>query len=90
MIALAEGRGNWDLALETYRAYRTNTGLWRYEVDAVELAGVLRRMAELHERRGDTAEAALAHADLLHLWRHADGPVVREAEGVRGRLAPVR
>jgi hypothetical protein len=43
-------------------------------------------VGELHELRGDTAEAVRIYNDLLKLWTRAENTVAREASVVRTRL----
>ena len=82
-----EAAGKPDLALATYREYRSTPWLWRYENDAIEIGRVLRRMGELYERAGQRDEAYRAWNDLLKLWRNAEGSAVREVREIEKLLA---
>jgi len=68
--------------------YATTPWLFRYEIDATELGPALKRLAELHDLRGDKSKAATVRGQLLQLWRRADSelqPVV--ADGGAGSPA---
>ena len=71
-----------DAAVVVYERYVTTPWLFRYETDATELGRALRRLAELHDLRGESAKAAAVRGQLLQLWRRADPelqPVVADA-----------
>ena len=77
-----------DAAVIVYERYVSTPWLFRYETDAAELGWALKRLAELHDLRGETAKAASVRGQLLQLWRRADPelqPIVAEARGrIRG------
>ena len=73
-----------DAAAIVYERYVTTPWLFRYETDAAELGWALKRLAELHDLRGERSKAASVRGQLLQLWRRADPelqPVVTEARG---------
>jgi hypothetical protein len=75
-----------DAAVVVYERYVTTPWLFRYETDATELGPALRRLAELHDLRGERSKAMAVRGQLLQLWRRADSelqPVVAE---VRSRI----
>src|SRR5688500_12460455 len=61
-----------DAAVVVYERYVTTPWLFRYETDATELGRALRRLAELHDLRGERSKAAAVRGQLLQLWRRAD------------------
>ena len=71
-----------DAAAMVYERYVTTPWIFRYEIDATELGPALRRLAELHDLRGERAKAAAVRGQLIQLWRRADPelqPIVVEA-----------
>lgn len=55
--------------------------------DAVFLAGIYRRLAELHEARGDRARAAGYYRRFIELWKDADSELQPFVSDARNRLA---
>jgi tetratricopeptide (TPR) repeat protein len=82
-----ERLGEPDSALAAYERYVTTPSLRRVERDAFELPGALRRLAELHDARGDTAKAAHYYAKFVYLWRDADPELRPQVDAARRRLA---
>ena len=70
-----EAAGDSRAAIASYERYLRTPWFWRYEPDAVEMGGVLRRLAELRAAQGDSAGAAEARARLAQLWRKSDPPL---------------
>jgi hypothetical protein len=65
----------------------TTPWLYRYETDAAELGWALRRLAELHDLRGETAKAAAVRARLVQLWKQADPELQPFVSEARRRIA---
>lgn len=76
-----------DAATVVYERYVTTPWLFRYETDAAELGWALKRLAELHDLRGETAKAAAVRQQLLQLWRRADPELQPLVSEVRRRTA---
>jgi tetratricopeptide (TPR) repeat protein len=81
-----EAQGNAAGAIEIYERYLTTPWLFRYEVDAYELAPALQRLAALYESRGDRTRASQTMTRLLALWRRADAELQPVLADVRTRL----
>jgi serine/threonine-protein kinase len=81
-----EAQGNAAGAIEIYERYLTTPWLFRYEVDAYELAPALQRLAALYESRGDRTRASRTRTRLLALWRRADAELQPVLADVRTRL----
>ena len=81
-----QAAGNEDSVLAVLERYLTLPDDDRATVDPLERAGALTRLAELYERRGDTARAISRNAEFLALWKDAD-PLFRPVtERVKERL----
>jgi DNA-binding SARP family transcriptional activator/TolB-like protein/Tfp pilus assembly protein PilF len=76
-----------DAATLVYERYVTTPWLYRYETDAAELGWALRRLAELHDLRGETAKAAAVRARLVQLWKQADPELQPFVSEARRRIA---
>jgi DNA-binding SARP family transcriptional activator/tetratricopeptide (TPR) repeat protein len=81
-----EAQGNAAGAIEVYERYLATPWLFRYEVDAYELAPALQRLAALYESRGDRTRASRTRTRLLALWRRADAELQPVLADVRTRL----
>jgi tetratricopeptide (TPR) repeat protein len=75
-----------DPAVVVYERYLSTPWLFRYESDAVELGGVMMRLAELYDARGEPAKAAAMRVRLLRLWRRADPELQPVIAQVRSRI----
>ena len=83
-----DAAGKPDAAITVYDRYLSTPWLWRYEPDAAELGWAMKRLAELHDARGETNKADAARGRLLQLWRRADPelqPVVAEVRTLFAR-----
>jgi tetratricopeptide (TPR) repeat protein len=70
-----------DSAIAAFEHFVNGPGVHRRVVDAWNLHWVLRRLGELHEARGDRADAVKYYQMFVDLWRNADPelqPTVRE------------
>jgi tetratricopeptide (TPR) repeat protein len=74
--------GNDAEALRWYAAVPDPTGY-----DIPYLPGSELRRAEIHDRRGERAEAIRHYQRFIDLWRHADARLQPEVERARARLA---
>jgi tetratricopeptide (TPR) repeat protein len=59
-------------AVIVYERYLATPWFWRYETDAAELGGAMKRLAELYGARGEVAKAEAMRGRLRQLWRRAD------------------
>jgi tetratricopeptide (TPR) repeat protein len=78
-----------DSAIAYFERYLTTPSNRRMADDALYLAGVLRRLAELYEAKGDNAMAATYLRRFVELWKNADPelqPIVSEARRRLDRL----
>jgi hypothetical protein len=76
-----------------YERYLATPWIGRLEVDAVRLAGVCERLAELYEARHEPERAAAMYRRVIALWREADPELRARAAAAERRLAamvPVR
>jgi DNA-binding SARP family transcriptional activator/tetratricopeptide (TPR) repeat protein len=81
-----EAKGDAEGAIEAYERYLSTPWLFRYEVDAYELAPALRRLADLYDGRGERRRALETRTRLLALWRRADAELQPVLTDVRTRL----
>ncbi|HJS47877.1 MAG TPA: protein kinase [Gemmatimonadales bacterium] len=85
-----EAAGRPAEAIQAYREYADRPWLFRYELDAVDLAAVLVRLGELYEAAGRPAEAAAAYERFLALREGADPELAGETREIRERLGRLR
>jgi hypothetical protein len=88
-----EREGNTDSVLAVLARYVTTTDDDRWQVDPLELPGILVRLGQLYEARGDTARALRYDGRLLDLWRDAVPelqPIVAQVRDRVRRLAGER
>ncbi|HZH40517.1 MAG TPA: protein kinase [Gemmatimonadales bacterium] len=79
-----------DSALVYYDRYLTTPDAFRIWDDGWELGPSYKRAGELHEARGDRAQALDNYNKFVDLWKNADAelqPVVRDVRGRIARLA---
>jgi eukaryotic-like serine/threonine-protein kinase len=87
-IALAFDRaGMRDSAIASLEHFVSLPRLGRTFVDAWNLPWVLRRLGELHEARGDRADAVKYYRGFVELWKNADPELQPMVTEVKGRLA---
>jgi DNA-binding SARP family transcriptional activator len=90
-IGLAFDRaGMADSAIVAFEHFVKTPKLTRTFVDAWNLHWVLRRLGELHEARGDRADAVAYYQRFVELWKNADPelqPTVREVKRHLVRLS---
>jgi tetratricopeptide (TPR) repeat protein len=81
-------QGQRDSALSVYeRLASTQTDGRLAEDDARWLPHSFRRLGELYEARGDTANAIRYYNEFVELWKDADPELLPAVEDVRGRIA---
>ncbi len=88
-----EREGNTDSVLAVLERYVTTTDDDRWQVDPLELPGILVRLGQLSEARRDTVKAVAYDSRLLDIWRDAAPelqPVVAQVRDRLGRLAGER
>lgn len=78
--------GNAEAAIAVYTRYLEAADIRRLEADQAALAFVLQRLAELHEGRGDVAEAAAYYGRFVTLWDQADPELQPRVEAARRSL----
>jgi DNA-binding SARP family transcriptional activator/tetratricopeptide (TPR) repeat protein len=90
-IGLAFDRaGMADSAIATLEHFVNGPSVGRKVVDAWNLHWALRRLGELHEARGDRADAVKYYEMFVELWKNADPelqPTVTEVERRLARLS---
>ena len=75
-----------DSALAVYRRYLDTPSGERGIADAFWRGTVLLRLAELHDARGDSSEAARRYAEFVSLWNGADPELQPRVAAARRRL----
>lgn len=76
-----------DSAIATYEHF-VNTPRWgRVAQDALNLPGILQRLGELYEAKGDAAKAALYYGKFVDLWKHANPELQPRVTDIRQRMA---
>jgi len=79
-----------DSALIYYDRYLTTPDAFRLWDDGWDLGPAYKRAGELHEARGDRAQALDDYNKFVDLWKNADAelqPIVRDVRGRIARLA---
>ncbi|HET9452893.1 MAG TPA: serine/threonine-protein kinase [Gemmatimonadaceae bacterium] len=79
--------GNADSAITYLERYMTTPYLGRLGMDASQRAILHRRLGELHESKGDAANAARHYREFLRLWERADPMLQPKVAEVRRRLS---
>jgi Flp pilus assembly protein TadD len=59
-------------------------------VDGGYLAGIYKRLGELHEAKGETKKAATYYVSFLDLWKNADPELQPKVQDVKRRLAAIQ
>jgi tetratricopeptide (TPR) repeat protein len=93
-LALAYDRaGNADSAIAVYERFLTLSNINRlneepqpFGNDATQLAPACKRLGELYEQRGDTAQARVHYSRFVKLWRDADPELKPVVLAVQNRL----
>jgi tetratricopeptide (TPR) repeat protein len=79
--------GEPDSAIAYYERYLNTPGLFRQFGDRFWHARSYRRLGELYEARGSTAEAVEYYNEFVELWKDADPELQPQVEAVKQRLA---
>jgi tetratricopeptide (TPR) repeat protein len=82
--------GQPDSALAYYNAYLAETPANRDDIDWAALAAIQKRLGELYDSKGDTANAVKHYGAFTELWKDADPdlqPVVQTVKKRLGELA---
>src|SRR5438067_10053237 len=79
-----------DSAIGMYERYVETPFSARWTRDRWHLAGVLKRLGELYEARGDRERAARHYTRFVELWRDADPELQPQVSAVRQRLTRLR
>jgi tetratricopeptide (TPR) repeat protein/tRNA A-37 threonylcarbamoyl transferase component Bud32 len=82
--------GRPDSAIAYFNAYLAETPANRDDIDWAALAGLQKRLGELYDSKGDTANAVKHYAAFTELWKDADPelqPVVQTVKKRLGELA---
>jgi eukaryotic-like serine/threonine-protein kinase len=82
-----ERAGDADAALRIYTRYVETPEVERLSLDQAYLGFVLRRLADLHDERGNAASAADYYNQFVTLWAGADADLQPRVEAARRRLA---
>ena len=78
--------GQQDSALTYLKAYLAEPPARRDNVDWMALASVEKRLGELYDSKGDTANAVKHYGAFTDLWQNADPDLQPVVSGVRKRL----
>ncbi|HET7111379.1 MAG TPA: protein kinase, partial [Gemmatimonadales bacterium] len=78
--------GQPDSALAYFKAYLAEPPVRRDNIDWAALAGVQKRLGELYDGRGDTANAVKHYAAFTELWKDADPDLQPVVTTVKKRL----
>jgi tetratricopeptide (TPR) repeat protein len=76
-----------DSTIVVYEHFANTPGPWDFEPRSWNLARILRRLGELHEAKGNRAEAASYYQRFVDLWRNADPELQPHVAEIRRRLA---
>ena len=82
-----EQAGNPDSALASYERAVNSPGLFRVYQEENQLGQTYKRLGELYEERGDTANAVEYYNRFVDLWSEADPELQPVVGDVRGRIA---
>ena len=75
-----------DSAIAAFERYIATPAVSRLASDAWYLAGVVKRLGELYEAKGDRARAVEYYDRFIELWQHADPELQPRVADVRRRL----
>jgi tetratricopeptide (TPR) repeat protein len=76
-----------DSAIAAGEAYLTVTHPSRISIDGYVRAGILQRLGELYEQKGDTDKALEHYNAFVALWKDADPELQPRMRDVRQRVA---
>ncbi len=76
-----------DSAIAAFERYLAWPSFSRTELDGYAVAGIHRRLGELHEARGEWEKAAAHYTAFVTLWKDADAELQPAVARVRERLA---
>ena len=81
--------GDPDSAIVMFEQYLVSAGPWRMGMDGdgSHLAGIYKRLGELHEAKGDRVKAASYYRRFVALWKTADPELQPKVAEVQRRLA---
>ncbi len=79
-----------DSATVVYERYLSTGDPFRVMSDAAWRAVILRRLGELHAKRGDTVQAVKRLSEFVELWQDADSELQPQVETARRRLVELR
>ncbi len=82
-----EQAGNTDSALALYQRAVTAPNAFRMYQEENQLGQTYKRMGELYEQSGDTAQAVEYYNSFVELWSGADSELQPIVEDVRARIA---
>jgi tetratricopeptide (TPR) repeat protein len=86
-VGIAFDRANLpDSAIATFEHFLKSPYYARHNVDAQNLAWVLRRLGELYEAKGDAAKARGYYQRFVDLWKGADVELQPQVAAVQSRL----
>ena len=75
-----------DSAIASGTRYLATTDPQRLQLDAYFRAGVLQRLGEMHEQKGNVDQALEHYGAFVELWKNADAELQPRVRDVRGRI----
>jgi len=75
-----------DSAIASGERYLVNTNPFRIQLDAHFRAGVLQRLGEMYEAKGNVDKALTHYNAFVELWKNADPELQPRVRDVRGRI----
>jgi tetratricopeptide (TPR) repeat protein len=78
--------GQTDSAMGYFKAYLAETPANRDDIDWAALAGIQKRLGELYDSKGDTANAVKHYGAFTELWKDADPDLQPVVQTVKKRL----
>jgi tetratricopeptide (TPR) repeat protein len=75
-----------DSAIASGERYLSNTNPFRLQLDAFFRAGILQRLGEMYEAKGNIDKALTHYSAFVDLWKNADPELQPRVRDVRGRI----
>jgi tetratricopeptide (TPR) repeat protein len=79
-----------DSAIASGERYLVNTNPFRFQLDAHFRAGLLQRLGEMYEAKGNIDKALTHYQAFVDLWKNADPELQPRVRDVRGRIERIQ